>query len=69
MSTKFYFNLWKINIEKIKAEKEYDQWCEIHDSDLKKQQFAAESGIDPKLWCRNCIHFECYIHSEYCKKG
>ena len=38
----------------------------VEESDLKEQQFAAESGMDTIYWCWNCIHSECCIHF---KKG
>ena len=54
-----YFHLWRLKV----SFRKYDEWCEIHNEELKEQQYAEEQGMDSIYWCWNCKYSDCEIHS------
>ena len=61
MFIKFYFNLWRINTQKKKMFRDYDEWCEINNERLAEEEYA-ENNMDSIYWCWNCKYHECDIH-------
>ena len=62
MNIIYYFNLWRINFEKRKMFREYDEWCALNQEKIGEEEFARENGMDSIYWCWNCQHSECDRH-------
>ena len=55
MSTRFYFNMWKLKVDFKR------NWLEIKKEEEEEEEFAREN-MDPIYWCWNCQHSECDRH-------
>lgn len=80
---KYWFYKWKIRAQNLRLFRNYDNWCEIHDDEIKEQwdeiiqeerretEYAASSGMDSVYWCWDCKYGDCERHSSClnCKLG
>ena len=43
MYQRYFFNLWRIHTDKLKLFREYDDWCKIHDAELRIDELNQEN--------------------------
>ena len=43
MYQRYFFNLWRIHTDKLKLFREYDDWCKIHDAELRLDELNQEN--------------------------
>ena len=59
---KYYLNIWILNYKNKKADKEYNQWCDINNERINEEYYAITNDMESIYWCWNCKYSECDIH-------
>ena len=80
---RYWFYKWKTRTQNLNLFRNYDNWCEVQETELKEQwletkeeerqeiEYAAASGMDSIEWCWDCKYGDCHRHSACfdCKLG